>query len=147
MNMIAGELKITIVSIGSMISKMHKTIRVTHHNMSADIDELIAPLIQAMWDVGIETVASCQGNEGIAEIYLNGVEHLRKFLEIVWIPEAEALKVATEAGEVPIGFPFWLKWKTWLAPQWQNGKVDYLVMIGFPYNEIENFIKRLKGKL
>jgi len=119
---------------------MHKFVRVTHGNMSADIDELIAPLIKTMWEADIITAESCQGYEGIASIYFDGVEHPRKFLEMVWEPEQMF------DHNLPIGFPFWLKWKTWFAPQWKNGKVDYTVMIGFPYNEIEGFIQRIKSK-
>lgn len=41
----------------------HKTERVEHEGRSADIDTRIAPLILAMWERGIDTLACCEGTD------------------------------------------------------------------------------------
>ena len=41
----------------------HPSIKVRVGAVEADIDVLIAPLIQLLWETGIETVMSCQGEE------------------------------------------------------------------------------------
>lgn len=41
----------------------HKTVEVSHGKFKDDIDELIAPLILAMWKNNINTCFSCQEDE------------------------------------------------------------------------------------
>ena len=38
----------------------HETVRVVVGDLAADIDTMIAPLIRAMWVVGIRTIFSCE---------------------------------------------------------------------------------------
>lgn len=43
---------------------MHPTVRVRVGEEEADIDELIAPVIESLWQLGIRTQSSCQGGRG-----------------------------------------------------------------------------------
>lgn len=42
----------------------HPTVRVTVGDREADIDEAMAPLVEGLWKLGIETQSSCQGSPG-----------------------------------------------------------------------------------
>lgn len=127
---------------------MHKTIRITHDTMSADIDELIAPLINLMWKAGIETVESCQESyDGWVAIYFYGVEQPRKFLKIVHAPAQEALDHAATIGEnIRIGLPP-NKWKMTILPHWQMNHIGFLVSVRFPQSEIGNIFQKLEEYL
>ena len=41
----------------------HKTVKIKHKNLEADIDELIASLVLALWKNNISTCFSCQEDE------------------------------------------------------------------------------------
>ena len=62
----------------------HKTVTVEISDWKADIDEVLAPLIAALWTAGIETMMCCQEVEpGIAWIEFTSVEELFHFLNLV----------------------------------------------------------------
>jgi hypothetical protein len=54
----------------------HPQVRVTCAAWEADVDETLAPLIEAIWRQGVPTAFSCQGNFGQAYISVDR-EHLQ----------------------------------------------------------------------
>lgn len=62
----------------------HPTIRVRVGEEEADIDELIAPVIESLWQLGIRTQSSCQGGRGTrAHITFPDPEDAAAFLNII----------------------------------------------------------------
>jgi hypothetical protein len=63
----------------------HKQVRIEHGEMSAEVDEKIAPLILALWRAGIETFRSCQhhGPSGKVWIGFASADDVAAFLELV----------------------------------------------------------------
>lgn len=61
----------------------HRQVRVTCAAWEADIDEALAPLIEAIWRQGVPTAFSCQGSLGQAYIAVDR-EHLQ------WLAAAAA---------------------------------------------------------
>lgn len=68
----------------------HKTVRVTVGRHSADIDEMLAPLIQEAWTAGIATAYSCQGQldsplEGarLAYVTFPSAQDAERFISLV----------------------------------------------------------------
>jgi hypothetical protein len=71
--------------------RRHSTVVVEVGERKEEIDELIAPLIEALWIADIATVMSCEETEpGIAWIEFEEVDDLICFLNIVSVFEAGA---------------------------------------------------------
>jgi hypothetical protein len=66
------------------IKGRHVTVRVEAGPWSEEIDAAIAPLIEALWQVGVPTMMSCQETDpGLAWIEFEELGHLQQFLNIV----------------------------------------------------------------
>ena len=64
--------------------RCHKAVVVEVGSHCEEIDEAIAPLIEALWRTGIKTMMSCQeADPGIAWIEFDDMEHVQKFLNLV----------------------------------------------------------------
>lgn len=62
----------------------HKTVAVQVGEYHEEIDELLAPLIETIWRLGIHTAMSCQETSpGIAWIEFDSLDDLQRFLNIV----------------------------------------------------------------
>ena len=62
----------------------HKQVRVKYRGKFIKVDEGIAPLLKAIWKLGIETTLSCQENrDGIAWIEFATAEDAKAFIDIV----------------------------------------------------------------
>jgi hypothetical protein len=61
----------------------HETVLVTVGNESANIDKNIAPLIEGLWKLNIDTLLSCENNNGKVWIDFTSVYDAENFLNIV----------------------------------------------------------------
>jgi len=128
----------------------HNPILVSHGDMSAEIDELLAPMIKLMWELGIKTKESCQGiGENWAAIYFDELEYPRTFLQMAFdIFDVEEHKIVLDMmnrGLSPFGLPF-DKWKMWCHPRWHlDGSITFSVTVEFPKSEINNIVRRLES--
>lgn len=133
----------------------HRFVSITHGDMSAEVDIMLAPLVKLMWQVGIITSESCQKTADSTAtisspedkwptIYFHGLEHPTRFMEMVYEPSQEALDKA--AGGLPICLDF-DKWKVSVFPHWKGGHVDYMVAVSFPDFQIEHMMTQLSNYL
>jgi len=64
-------------------SRPHPVVDLQYQGESVEIDEVMAPLIKAIWDAGIETMMCCQEAwPGLAWIEFTSVDEALKFLNI-----------------------------------------------------------------
>lgn len=64
--------------------RRHAAVAVQVGERREEIDEAIAPLIEALWRAGIPTLMSCQETKpGTAWIEFEDLKHLRQFLNLV----------------------------------------------------------------
>jgi|SRR5271165_6552154 len=127
----------------------HKFVPITHGNMAADVDIMIAPLVKLMWQVGITTSESCQDPEEWCQrpsvkkiwstIYFNGLKEPSRFMEMVYEPTQEEISYAEG---LPITLPF-DKWKVGIIPMWKEGHIVYNVNVSFPMDQISFIMERL----
>src|SRR5215469_241505 len=86
----------------------HQQARVAWQGREAEVDEELAPLIQALWKAGIDTLLSCQENRpGVAWICFPTARDAKNFLDAVAVyPDRKDLR--TVGGRLYVGdVPFW----------------------------------------
>lgn len=132
---------------------MHKATFITHDTithgvMSAEVDDMIAPLVKTMWKCRIITTNSCQGNSSKdppwVELYFDELDMATRFIQLVYEPSEDALIYAQ--NKLPITWDYW-KWKMNIIPMWYMGAIEYSICVSFPQTEIENIHSKLKQKL
>jgi len=128
----------------------HKGVWVEYGDMAAEIDELLAPMIEIMWKLGIKTEESCQGtptekfpnDSGWSRIYFCGIEEPRKFLALIFQPTIEEMNAVRE-HDLPLCLPF-AEWKMSCIPTWKNGDIAFNTSVQFPFTTVPLLIERLR---
>jgi len=128
----------------------HKGVWVEYGDMAAEIDELLAPMIEIMWKLGIKTEESCQGtptekypnSSGWSRVYFYGIEEPRKFLSLALRATIEEKKSVEEHG-LPLCLPF-AEWKMTCLPTWQNGIIAFNTSVEFLPTMVPIITERLK---
>jgi len=127
-----------------------------------EIDELLSPMIKIMWELGIKTTSSCQGDGGSSNkgenwsgIYFNDIEEARHLIQLAFDfssdeEKKEVLQAMGRGSSLPEDYlPFALpydKWDMFCHPMWhQDGKISFLIGVKFPQSEIDNMTGRLKN--
>lgn len=128
----------------------HKTVHIEHANLSADVDEKIAPLILLMWQNGIETAFSCQDfgesngcecHKGFYSIQFRGDRDLNSFLDMIHVPTKDL--GLPESPTHP--FPMFI-WEFETYPVWV-GKSLMMHTVLFKSEYADYLIKRLSRRL
>jgi hypothetical protein len=82
---------------------MHPTVTRLNHGMPVAVDSEIAPLVQALWDSGIDTLSSCQGfSDGIAHVDIESgsAEQLARLIRHIGEPWAATVSLSFPQSEV-----------------------------------------------
>jgi hypothetical protein len=66
----------------------HRQVRVELHGELIDVDEEIAPLLKRIWDLGIETLNSCQEQDGRTWIEFASVNDIKDFLSSLMLDDS-----------------------------------------------------------
>ncbi|MCJ7444764.1 MAG: transposase [Methanotrichaceae archaeon] len=70
------------------------------HHEFIEVDTIIAPLLQAIWNAGVRTCNSCEENEpGIIWIEFYSIEDLEKFLKIIILSLGNEINDHPEAND------------------------------------------------
>lgn len=136
--------------------KRHKTVRVRCNGMDAQVDVMIAPLINKLWYHGIFTTNSCQENKpGIIWIQFMTPDDAIGFLNVVArIPTKKQLKdytfFDTMYGRISREgvFGSW-EYDITIENTGENtGKIDFnfLVAIRFPQTDLPAIMKVFENK-
>jgi hypothetical protein len=133
-----------------LINFNHKGVWVEYGDMAAEIDELLAPMIEIIWKLGIKTDESCQGtpteiypnNDGWSQIYFHDFEEARKLLVLAFQPTDEEIQAVKEHG-LPLCLPF-AKWKMSCLPVWKNGQIGFHTSVQFPATTVPSITERLR---
>ena len=125
------------------MSKEHPAVSLVPPGMrkAVPIDKEIAPLIQAMWSLGISTNASCQDHDGMVQIVMS-VEDVRLFLTVV--ARHADKKVARAAARAGLGPEYW-DLHLW-SQAWERGKhtsIGLATAVYFPREHLAEVTKAL----
>lgn len=150
----------------SRVTHTHKTVRVRHADMSARIDENIAPLIREIWRADILTVCSCEdvsesdahgdallsARENTVGITFESANQAREFLNIVTRLKGcgESLSDRICQHGCRNGGP--AAWGYELQPViYDHGKdsmrgfdLDFFVRVYFPRDDVPLLVDRLR---
>jgi len=139
-----------------MSRRPHPTVTVEVGDRCADIDILIAPLIEAMWKAGINTMMSCQEAEpGTVWIEFDGLTDLRNFLDrVVWFEDDEgSLYARANWWRFPDASNSWryelelVDFFEGQSEQTEDGDAcfDFWVSLYFPQSDISELVSRLQN--
>jgi hypothetical protein len=110
----------------------HETVKVKVGKWKADIDVLLAPLIEAIWKIGIYTYQCCQeSHAGLAEIEFPGTAEVEQFLQIAQRYYIVHVETRDEGDDdrVSIGVRLLVLFPTldipYLVERFKNSKVKY----------------------
>ena len=128
----------------------HPTQTISHEGMTAEVDEMIAPLILNLWKLGINTVLSCQDNPSS---YLIG-----GWIWIVFTTEQDYEKFISIAAGEPNSIPESLYrramygassyGKCWEHESWDSdGSSEFRVSILFPQSDLQSVEANVEGCL
>lgn len=87
----------------------HKTVPLKFGDEQIEIDEEIAPLIQALWEVGIHTIACCEGHEGDAFVCFETQKDAERFMLRMFVT---GIQVDAFGYAMPWELEKW-RWVTW----------------------------------
>lgn len=102
----------------------HETTTLILDGAPREIDKPLAPMIRALWDKGIHTRASCQGEEGPdSEAYVAFCNHdaAERFINFVTRPLMKQGVITLEGATEPWEIGKW-RWSTWVD---YGAKYDY----------------------
>lgn len=138
------------------IERRHKTVRIRRNGMDAQIDTMIAPLINKLWRYGIWTKNSCQENKpGIVWIQFWSARNAIDFLNVVArLPTNRQLEkfsfLDTMYGRISRegGFGEWVYDIIVENTGEQVGKADFnfMVSIRFPQTDLPAIMKAFEDE-
>ncbi|GAA0468021.1 hypothetical protein Ade02nite_78810 [Paractinoplanes deccanensis] len=108
------------------MTNVHPTVTVRVGDRSAEIDELIAPLISALWRTGFTTLTSCQDAGESNASWAEKLPHMITYVEsrkgwaFVDFPIQDGLRFLTALAQAGPRDAFYVRTTHWAAPQaWQ----------------------------
>jgi hypothetical protein len=129
--------------------RAHRTVRVRHAGMSAEIDEPIAELVLELWRAGLRTVNSCQDNpRGYVWLELASAEDAGRLVDLItggggaetYGLENRALREGP-AGFWPLSRGLWL----YKALPVRDGGTIFLISVRFPHADLPAVLEKLRA--
>ena len=111
--------------------RMHAAVLMDYQGEMVEIDRKIAPLMQAVWDVGIETLMSCEDVSGMLWIEFDSPEDAMRFLDIAVVYDETDNSIYNRAESLSQGGSRSRDWEYLITPVNMNGG-DQNLTVGDP---------------
>lgn len=116
-----------------------------------EIDAELAPVISALWKLGISTRQCCQYSElsDSAEISFPTASDMAAFVGAVFpagYDESDEMQARISDWEVydPTSSPRRMGWRWIVAPEWGGGRWGFAGRVEFPASDLLSIIERLQ---
>jgi hypothetical protein len=134
---------------GVTTPNLHPVRRVTVGALSADIDEELAPIIEAIWRLGITTWTCCQNQGESNASWADKLPHMEAVVkaELGWayidFPIDDGLRFLTALAQAGPRDAFYLRMAHWAAPDSWDISARPLDVALFDEKRVSNFALRL----
>lgn len=131
------------------MTNLHPVREVRVGKRSADIDEMLAPLIEALWRLGIETLTCCQDAGESNADWVETLPHMdayvqaRKGWAFIDFPIDDGLRFLTAVAQAGPRDAFYVRMTHWAAPDAWEVKVKPMDVAMFDHTELSDFELRL----
>ena len=133
---------------------VHPTVTVAGPFGDVEFDVMLAPVIAALWTLGVRTRQCCQYNElaDSAEISFPTASDMTAFVAALFPAgddQTDELQSRIRDRDVhdPAPSPLRAGWRWVIAPEWTEGGWDFAGLVQFPPLDIPVITDRLRGSL
>jgi hypothetical protein len=130
-------------------TNVHPVCTVRVGDRSADIDEMLAPLVEALWRNGFETFTSCQDAGESNADWVDLLPHMAAYVQarkgwaFIDFPIQDGLRFLTAIAQAGPRDAFYVRMTHWAAPEAWDVKIKPMDLAMFDETMKSNFALRL----